>query len=252
VSVVDALGGVARRDQILSAGLSGTDITAAVRRGELRRVRRAHYASRRAQPDAVVAARVGGRLAGLSAARSYGLWGGFDERCHVVVATNASRLRLITTPDATTPDVGERDVVVHWQDVGPRRECWRVGLLDALRQVVAWADQETAMAVLDTALDLGVASKAQLSRAFADESTTSRIRAAAAAPGSGSGYESMVVRRLRPPHPRGLAGMPRRHPRRPRTPSPCFPFSGLCGAEVNSRGRRFDSSRHQPHKVLRT
>lgn len=196
-AVVDALGGIARRDQILGAGLSGTDITAAVRRGEVRRVRRAHYASRSALPDAEVATRVGGRLAGLSAARSYGLWGGFDERCHVVVATNASRLRVITTHEATTPDVSDREVVVHWQDAMPSRECWRVGLLDALRQVAAWADPETAMAVLDTALDLGVVSKAQLLRAFADEPATSRIRAAAAEPGSGSGYESIVVRRLR-------------------------------------------------------
>ena len=197
LAVVDALGGIARRDQILDAGLSGSDITGAVRRGEIRRVRRAHYASPRAHPDAVAATRVGGRLAGLSAARSYGLWAGFDDRCHVVVPTNASRLRVITERGSTTPDVGEREVVVHWQDAGHHRECWRVGLLEALRQVASWADRETAMATLDTALDLGVVSSAQLSLAFADEPAASRQRAADARPGSGSGYESIVIRRLR-------------------------------------------------------
>ena len=80
-AVVDAFGGIARRDQILATGLSGSDITAAVRRGELGRVRRAYYASPRALADAVVATRVGGRLGGLSAARTYGLWAGFDDRC---------------------------------------------------------------------------------------------------------------------------------------------------------------------------
>lgn len=196
-AVVDAFGGVARRDQILAAGLSGTDITAAVRRGELRRVRRAHYARPGAAADAVAATRVGGRLGGVSAARTYGIWSGFDDRCHVVVPTNASRLRVIRGNPATTPDVGDRHVVVHWQDVEPSRECWRVGLADTLRQVVAWSDQETAMAALDTALDRGLVSEAWLARKFADEPAASRLRAAAARPGSGSGYESIVVRRLR-------------------------------------------------------
>ncbi len=197
VAIVHAFGGVARRDQILAAGCSGTDITAAVRGGELRRIRRAHYASARASADAVAAIRVGGRLAGLTAAASYGLWAGFDCRCHVVVPHNASRLRRIVRPDRTTPDTGDREVVVHWQDAAPHAECWRVGLSDALRQVVAWSDAETAMATLDTALDRRLVTKESLRLMFAAEPTASRVRAAAAVPGSGSGYESIVARRLR-------------------------------------------------------
>jgi very-short-patch-repair endonuclease len=196
-AVVTALGGVARRDQILDAGLSGSDITAAVRRGELRRVRRAHYATATASPDAVAAVRVGGRLGGLSAARTYGAWGGFDVRVHVVVAPNAARLRVIRDREGTTPDVGDRQVVLHWVDAEAGRECWRVPLLDALRQVARWADAETAMATLDTALDLRLISVEMLARAFADEPATSRARSRAARPGSGSGYESIAVRRLR-------------------------------------------------------
>jgi very-short-patch-repair endonuclease len=53
------------------------------------------------------------------------------------------------------------------------------------------------MATLDTALDLGLVSHEGLVRAFVGESAASRVRAAAAVPGSGSGYESIVVRRLR-------------------------------------------------------
>ena len=196
-AVVDAFGGLARRDQILAAGLSGTDITAAVRRGEVRRIRRAHYATRLASPDAAAAVRIGGRLGGVSAARSYGLWAGFDPRLHVVVPVNASRLRTIVTPEGVSPDVGERDAVVHWADVAPARGCWRPPLLDTLRQVAAWADHETAMATLDTALDLRLVSAEQLVRAFAAEPSASRLRAASAMPGSGSGYESIIVRRLR-------------------------------------------------------
>ena len=196
-AVVDAWGGLARRDQILAAGPSGTDITAAVRRGEVRRVRRAHYASPLATPDAVTAVRIGGRLAGVSAARSHGLWAGFDERLHVVVPVDASRLRIVRANGTARPDIGEREVIVHWRGTEDARECWRPTVLDTLRQVAAWADQETAMATLDTALDLGVVSRLQLVRAFAAEPAASRARAAAAEPGSGSGYESIVVRRLR-------------------------------------------------------
>uniref|UniRef100_UPI0037847CAE hypothetical protein n=1 Tax=Pseudolysinimonas sp. TaxID=2680009 RepID=UPI0037847CAE len=196
-AVIDAFGALARRDQIVGAGLSGTDITAAVRRGEIRRIRRAHYATWRASPDAVVAVRIGGRLGGLSAARSYGLWSGFDPRLHVVVPANASRLRMIRGAESIQPDVGERESVVHWADVEPARECWRPTLDDTLRQVAAWADEETALATLDTALDLGLAAHGQLVRAFAAEPAASRVRAAAAEAGSGSGYESIVVRRLR-------------------------------------------------------
>jgi len=196
-AVVDAFGGLARRDQILAAGLTGSDITAAVRLGAIRRVRRAHYATRAAPQDAVVAVRIGGRLGGLSSARSYGLWAGFDSRVHVVVPVNASRLRILRTADGVQPDHGDRRAVLHWAPVGPGRECWRSPLLDTLRQVAAWSDAETAIATLDTALDAGLVSREQLILAFTEEPATSRARAAAARPGSGSGYESIVVRRLR-------------------------------------------------------
>lgn len=197
VPVVRALGGIATRAQIVAAGLTGTDITSAVRRGELRRVRRAHYATAGAPRDAVDAVRVGGRLCGVSAARSYGLWAGFDEMVHVVVARNASRLRVIREHDAVTPDRGDRQIELHWIDTEPSRECWRVSLHDCLRQVVAWSDRETAMACLDTAIEAAGITREELQAVFAAEPPTSRLRAAAAQPGCGSGYESIVVRRLR-------------------------------------------------------
>lgn len=197
VAAVRALGGIATRAQIVGAGFSGTDITAAVRRGELRRVRRAHYATPEASWDAVDAARVGGRLCGVSAARSYGLWGGFDETLHVAVARNASRLRVIREREMVTPDRSDRPVELHWIETAANRECWRVSLHDCLRQVVAWSDRETAMACLDTALEIAGVTPEELRAAFVGESGSSRLRAADARPGSGSGYESIVARRLR-------------------------------------------------------
>jgi very-short-patch-repair endonuclease len=195
--VVSALGGIATRAQILAAGLSGTDITAGVRRGEIRRVRRAHYATPDAPSDAVDVVRVGGRLCGVSAARSYGLWAGFDDTLHVAVARNASRLRVIREHEALTPDRSNRELEVHWTDTEPTRECWRVSLGDCLRQVVAWCDRETAMACLDTAVEVAGVTREELRAMFAAEPPASRVRAADTQPGCGSGYESIVVRRLR-------------------------------------------------------
>lgn len=194
--VVEALGGIARRDELITAGVSGSDITRAVRLGVLRRVRRAHYAIVAADAAAVAATRVGGRLGGPSAARTYGVWAGFDDRTHVVVPPNASRLRLIREDGRTTPDRGEHPVALHWETTEPGRECWRVSLLDALRQTVSWCDEETGLAALDTVLDLGLVAPDRLRDAFAREPEASRRVAAAARVGSGSGYESIAARRF--------------------------------------------------------
>jgi very-short-patch-repair endonuclease len=197
VAVVNAFGGIATRAQILDAGLTGSDITRDVRLGSLRRVRRGHYATALADRDAVLAVRVGGRLCATAAARTYGFWGGFDERLHVAVAPNASRLRLIRTDGEATPDIDDRSTVVHWIAAKAARECWRVRPEDCVRHVVASADRETALACLDTAMDVMGWSHEYLLRLFADESAPSRLRAAQARPGSGSGYESIATRRLR-------------------------------------------------------
>ncbi|MEO5533800.1 MAG: type IV toxin-antitoxin system AbiEi family antitoxin domain-containing protein [Pseudolysinimonas sp.] len=195
-SVVRAFGGIATRQQLIDAGLSGTDLTAGVRRGEIRRVRRAHYATPNAPRAAVDAVRVGGRLCGLSAAGTYGIWAGFGTVVHVAIPRNASRLRVIRADGGVTPDISERPIRLHWIDAEPNRECWRVSLADSLRASVSWSDHETAMACLDTAIDGAGLTSHALRAIFERESLASRLRAAAARSGCGSGYESIVVRRL--------------------------------------------------------
>ena len=163
-TTVAAFGGIATRQQLIHAGLSGFDLTIAVKRGEVRRVRQARYATAEATFDALAAARVGGLLAGTSAARSYGLWAGFDTRLHISVEANSARLRTNYPPSFSvrpvelTPDTSRRRIVLHGlkdgavPELGP--ECWRVSLLVCLRQVVAWCDRETAVACVDSALTL--------------------------------------------------------------------------------------------------
>ena len=200
---IDELGGVATRQQLLQRGLTGYQLTRAVRCAAVRRVRQGRYVSDAASPDAISAARVGGMLAGPSAAASYGLWSGFDARLHISVGDTTSRLRTngapsVVPPAFRTPDTSPRAIVVHWlehgavPELGP--ECWRVPIAVCLRQVVAWCDLETAVACLESAL-LRMTPH-QLNGIFASASPSHRLFVAAVTPGSGSGSESVVKVRL--------------------------------------------------------
>lgn len=203
-TIVTELGGVATRQQLVSHGCTGFDLTVAVRSGLIRRVRQARYTNATATADAVAAARVGGMLAGPSAARSYGLWSGFDTRLHVSVGDNSARLRTNRRPSSKplllTPDLFDRRLVLHWLKGGavPERgpECWRVSVSTCLRQMVAWCDRETAIACLDTAITKFSLSVADVAVVLADQPDSHRVIAAGCAVGSDSGVESVVRQRL--------------------------------------------------------
>jgi very-short-patch-repair endonuclease len=197
-----ALGGIATRRQLVTAGLSGGDLTAAVLRGDVRRVRQGHYAHPAAPADAVTAVRIGGRLAGPSAAAAHGLWSGYDQRLHVSVARNASRLRVSRQQAGkgeTTPDSSDRSVVVHWTDTGardPAESCWRPPVVVCLRQMVAWCDEVTAVACVDTALQAGLVTPEELEAGLEAHGPRVRTVLARSRPGSDSGVESIVRQAL--------------------------------------------------------
>ena len=204
--IISSLGRIATRQQLIASGCSGYDLTRAVRAGRIRRVRQARYATPDAPPDALAATRVGGLVAGPSAAHSYGLWAGFDTRLHVSVGANSSRLRTNIAPGLLpprrrlTPDSSGRSVVLHWlvggavPELGP--ECWRVSLSVCLRQMVEWSDPETAVACLDTALSVQKLSRRKLMAFFADASAPDRLIAGQCRAGSDSGTESLARQRL--------------------------------------------------------
>lgn len=204
LTATNRLGGIATRQQLIVAGCSGFDLTRAVRQGALRRLRQARYASSSALPDAVVAVRVGGMLAGPSAARTYGLWAGFDTRVHISVGQNSSRLRTNVPPSIKPPSISAdtiaRRVRLHWlkdgatPELGP--ECWRVPLEVCLQQVVEWCDRETAIACLDTALTVRKVPRAALEKMFARSPIADRLLLGRCAFGSQAGTESIVRQRL--------------------------------------------------------
>lgn len=183
MNVLRTLGGIATSRQLVEAGVTTRELTAAVRQGLLLRPRRGTYALPSASSVAISAVAGGGRLSCVSAARSYGLWGGVDGRLHVRVPAHATRL-----PSG--------DSIRHWVDGDGHRECWRVSVADCLRSVVACASTETAVAVLDTALSSGLTTISGLAEVFANQPEWMRAVAKRARPGSDSGIESLVRQRL--------------------------------------------------------
>ena len=188
LTTIDALGFIATRRQLLDRGHTGGQLTAAVRRDQIRRVRRGWYASPLATHDQTEAVRIGGRLSHSSAARHYGLWSGSDRRLHVSVTRGASRLRQ------------RNGAAVHW--VAPGRvdvsspSTWCVSLEDCLRGMVRCAPREDAIACLDSAIERYRMSPRRIRSIFTDEPARSRLIARSSRPGSESGLESITRQRI--------------------------------------------------------
>jgi hypothetical protein len=156
-ALVQSLGGMAQKRQLVARGARDHHLTQAVRRGEVVRVRNGWYSTLSEQDPALRAVRVGGRLTGISAVVAMGAWVLGEHPLHVSVHDNAARLRTqwnrYRRLDVTSP----RGVRLHWdeREVRDRGSATSVGLPDALKHVVFDEDFETAVAVLDWALHTG-------------------------------------------------------------------------------------------------
>ena len=145
-SLVEELGGYARRSQLIARGARDIDLSRAVRAHEVSRVRQGWYTTRSLTSPSARALRIGGRLTGLSAIAEWGGWVLRTPVLHVSVPDNAARLR----PTG-------RAVRIHWDVPAVRTSgtATSLGLLDALLRVVLDEDLETSVAALDWALHTG-------------------------------------------------------------------------------------------------
>ncbi|MBH0098932.1 type IV toxin-antitoxin system AbiEi family antitoxin domain-containing protein [Salinibacterium sp. NSLL150] len=91
--LVDELGGLAQKRQLVARGARDRDLTRAVKRGEVVRARQGWYTTGAETELRVRAARVGGRLTGISAIADWGGWVVKEHPLQVSVPKNASRLR---------------------------------------------------------------------------------------------------------------------------------------------------------------
>jgi very-short-patch-repair endonuclease len=205
IQVLGMFDGIATRDELTAAGVRGPEISLSVQAGEVRRIRRAHYALPTAPARAVAAVRVGGRLGCMTAARSYGIWVNDDETVHVSLPANAARLRtnrvLIPSEEPLTADRSTIEVDLHWLDVAvSKREvdesAWRVPLTRALGQIARCAPRVDVLAAFESAVQtrqLGLSAAQQLLEVSAPD----RLGAPILGGLDGSGAETYLAETFR-------------------------------------------------------
>jgi very-short-patch-repair endonuclease len=201
ISPVTALalcGGIGTTRQLLAAGCPARAVHAAIESGELIRLRRGFYAVPAAPESGIAAVRAGGRLAGLSAAGTFGLWSGWNTPLHVCVPGHAGHVKGRSLPSARGVRlVNGTRTVLHWND-DPHDTawCWRVSIERCLAQVLRWHDPETAIAVIDTGLTRGLVVKEALSVLATGPASAVAGELARCRPGAASGVESIARQRL--------------------------------------------------------
>lgn len=156
-ALVDALGGMAQKRQLVRRGARDHDLTVAVRTGSVIRVRNGWYSTRGTFDPGLRAVRVGGRLTGISAIAAMEGWVLGDHPLHVSLPANAARLRTQQNRFKRLDVRNPRGVVLHWEDaaLGERGTPTSVALMDALYRVVLDESLEDAVACLDWALSTG-------------------------------------------------------------------------------------------------
>ncbi|MCU1411532.1 MAG: hypothetical protein JWR04_2239 [Rhodoglobus sp.] len=155
-----------RRD-LRAAGLSGHEITARVRSGALVRIRRDHYALPGVDSATLVSTRVGGRLACVSALRDVGVFAAEPIAAHVHIPGNHSRSRSPRDRRVRLTPENRDGVELHWHPlVDAHSTEHRVGLVDALRQVLRCQPAPLAVASIDNALFLGLLRPGEVAAVF--------------------------------------------------------------------------------------
>jgi hypothetical protein len=152
--IVNSLGGMAQKQQLVRRGVRDRDLTNAVRSGDVVRVRNGWYSTRDERSPELRAVRVGGRLTGISAIVAQGGWVLGAHPLHVAVNDNAARLRTQHNRHQKLKVKSPAGVVLHWEsrDQAAHGTAVSVGLLDALERVVLDEEFEVAVAALDWAL----------------------------------------------------------------------------------------------------
>lgn len=195
---VDDLGGMAQKQQLVRRGAGDRHLTAAVRSGEVTRVRNGWYTTFDPDDPRVRAVRVGGRLTGISAIAA---WGGWVERTsvlHVAVPINAARQRSPRNRHRRL--ARPRDAVeLHWEDPGrsDAGDSMFAALSDVLRRVALDEPLEVAVAAVDWALHTGRIERSDLERIQAELPHRLHQLTALVDPARESLPESLVCTRAR-------------------------------------------------------
>lgn len=156
--MVDSLGGLAQKRQLVAFGATDGMLTQAVRSGEVHRARKGWYSTIPESDPVLRAARVGGRLTGISALFELGCWRWQEHPLHVSVPRGAARLRKQWDRFSRLNPALCTDVVLHWDDdvVISRGRISAVSLKDAYVRVVLDEPFELAIVAFDWGFKCGL------------------------------------------------------------------------------------------------
>lgn len=144
---------VAHSSTVRAAGYGVQAVHAVLASGTVTRVRRSWLVGRDCSPERRDAARAGGRISCVTAARELGLWTPESAHTHIAVAATASR-------------IGDPDLTVHWGR-GPTTVSSRSAeepVLNMLFQTARCQEPEHAVLVWESAIRRGLVSSGQLER----------------------------------------------------------------------------------------
>jgi very-short-patch-repair endonuclease len=156
VRLIADLDGMAQKKQLVARGAHDHDLTNAVRRGDVIRVRNGWYTTLSSDDPRVHAVRVGGRLTGSSAVSALGGWVRSSTILHVSIPVNASRQRAPRNRRRRLDKTRHR-VELHWdsREASDRGSSTIVALSEALCAMVLHEPFEDAIAALDWAMHTG-------------------------------------------------------------------------------------------------
>lgn len=156
---IRSLGQLAATHELYARGHGKKRLRRAVHAGEIIRVRKGWYACPELSFELQQAARVGGRLASVSAAREYGIWvPGQPGSLHVEVAPGACQLRSRNNYRRRLSSVVNQAVDVHWQVPDGSASRVIVGATECIRQILRDQPPEFGFVVAESALNLGIIS----------------------------------------------------------------------------------------------
>jgi very-short-patch-repair endonuclease len=145
---------IATTQQLLATGITPHGLTAAVRSGQLVRVRRGHYTAPQTGDLTQQAVRVGGLLSCISALDALGVWVPVDRFPHIALRHEASRLRSPRNRFTPLSDDSRDGATLHWWPLVRANLATQdsVHVIDALRHAIRCQPWYLAVAALDSAL----------------------------------------------------------------------------------------------------
>ncbi|BBH16741.1 hypothetical protein Back2_10280 [Nocardioides baekrokdamisoli] len=129
-------------------GLSTPAVAQHITDGRLVRIRPGWFHDSSAHADAIEAARLGGVLTATSGSRHHGVWTLADDKLHVLVARNASRVR----PER----IRSREICLHWAGGPIEREPPVATPLQIVLDSARCQPRHVAVALADSALNRGL------------------------------------------------------------------------------------------------